>query len=363
MVEIGWANGEPVGNPQFGINYSCNQAEYLILEDPALGDAGYVSDARPGRVEWCAETLLRLLDATGARHVRLSVEWSEVEPTEGEYDFRLVDALLAAAESRGAGVLLSVGVRAQRHPEFYIPGWLLNEVHLAEGETISDDALLRGRALAMVAAVVRHVAPSRAIEAWLADNEPYLATPRAHDWRLGRDFVKEEVALIRANDAAKRPVAINHAEVFTFDRRWHWALDDADIVGTAIYPQRDYEVLGQTFVVDILQLGPLTPNYPARARETRETGKQFWITEMKAEPWANPDIRLYSPTHVAPDFSAADFRKNVEYARRSGATRVYFWGAEWWLMQADLFGDSTWLRLAQDAISGTDGEATRSAGP
>jgi len=352
MVELGWANQEPPGNPEFGINFHCNQAEYLLLEDPALGEAGYVSDARPGRAAYCAETLLRILDATGARHVRLSVEWSQVEPEDGVFDFATIDALLAAAESRQVTVLLSVGVRAQRHPEFYLPGWLLQRVELPEGAVVSDNPILRERALAMVEAVVRHVAPSNAIEAWLADNEPYLATPRASDWRLSREFVNAEAAAIRANDPLARPIAMNHGEVFSGDRRWRWTLEDADIVGTSLYPYRDYELLGHTFIVDILQLGPVTPNYAARARETREAGKRFWITELKAEPWANPDIRLYSPSNPARDLTPAKLLQSVDYARRSGASRVYLWGAEWWLMQSDIYGDDTYLRLARQIITG-----------
>ena len=48
---LSWPHAEPLHKPVLGINYDCNQAEYLLLEDPALGPAGYVRVCRfvPGQ--------------------------------------------------------------------------------------------------------------------------------------------------------------------------------------------------------------------------------------------------------------------------------------------------------------------------
>ena len=357
FVQLSWPHQETPGEPEVGINFECNQAEYLLLEDPAKGPAGYVTDDRPGRAEWCAETLGTLLEETGTKHVRLSMEWPEVEPHEGAYDFRLLDALLSEAERHGAGVLLSIGLKGQRHPEFYLPAWVLDRANLEDGQDVATDPAVHDAGLRMVADVARHAAESTAVEAWLADNEPYLPSPRAHNWVIGRTFVQEEVAAIRAADPRGRPVAINHGEHFVFDRRWEWSLEDADIVATSVYPFRNYQVAGLHFVVPILEIGPLAPNYAARARETKERGKEFWITEMQAEPWADGDIRQVSPGEPADDLTPENFRKNMEYARLSGASRVYLWGAEWWLYQQQHYGDGQWLALAREAIAGSGGTA------
>lgn len=352
FVRLSWPHVEPLGNPEFGINYSCNHAEYLLLEDPALGPAGYVPDSRPGRAEWCAQTLGTLLTGTGARHVRISVEWSQVEPEQGVYDFRLVDALLAEAEQDGAGVLLTVGIKGERDPEFYLPEWVTSKTNLREGEVISDDPLVHDAALEMVRSVVAHVAGSAAIDSWEADNEPYVSSNRSHNWTLSQAFVEEEVAAIRAGDATHRKIAINHAQHLVFDRRWKEALADADVLAASIYPFRDYEILGHNFVVPILELGWLSPNYAAQARAAKDVGKEFWLTEMQAEPWANKDLRLISPESPSANLTTANFEKNIEYGRRSGADRVYLWGAEWWLFEKVQFGDSTWWDLGRAAIAG-----------
>lgn len=166
--ERSWVNSEPLGAPAIGINYSCNHAEYLLLEDP--GES--IPDDRPGRAGWCAETLGEILSRTGAKHVRLSVEWAQVEPAPGEYDFTLLDALLKEAEVHGARVLLTIGIKAQRHPEYYVPEWLLQSVDLAGTSVLTDRPEIREPALAMVRATASHAARFSIIEAWGAENEP-----------------------------------------------------------------------------------------------------------------------------------------------------------------------------------------------
>lgn len=355
-IRLSWPHVEAAGSPEFGINFSCTDAEYLLLEDPAAGAAGYVDRTRPDRPAWCAATLGRLLDATGAKRIRLSVEWSQVEPAEAVYDFRLIDALLAEADRHGATVLLGVGVKAQRHPEFYIPDWVSRAADLRLNEVISDDWFLHDRALTMVFAVVAHTASSPAIDAWSADNEPYIASSRSEAWTLSRDFVREEVVTIKAADPKRRPVSINHAQHFVFDRRWQDALADSDALAASLYPFRNYEVFGYEFVVPILEIGALAPNYADQARKAHAQGKPYWITEMQAEPWHDGDMRLLSPRNPSPNLTHANFARNIDYARKSGADRVYLWGAEWWLYEADRFGDRSWLDQAAAAIGGTRAE-------
>lgn len=353
---LSWTHREPLADSLIGFNFSCDQAEYLLLESPAAGADGFVDDGRPGRAEWCGETLGRLIELTGARLVRLSVPWDEVEPRAGELDFAALDAQLAAAERAGATVSLSVGMKAQRHPEFYIPGWATEGLDLPDGTVLSDNRELRQRALRMVVAVVRHVGDLPVVDSWGAENEGYIASARSNDWMLSREYVAEVVATIREHDALDRPVAINHAQHFVMDRRWKDALADGDILGQSLYPFRNYGVLGWRFVVNIMEIGPLMPNYAYQAREARAAGKQFWVTELQAEPWTDEDARLITPGNPSPNLSPERLARNVEYARRSGAERVYLWGAEWWLYEGDQFGDWRWLETVKRTVARSQAE-------
>lgn len=347
---LSWTHREPLADSLIGFNFSCDQAEYLLLEDPDAGAEGFVDDGRAGRAEWCGETLGRLIELTGARHVRLSVPWDEVEPRAGEFDFAALDAQLAAAAQAGATVSLSVGMKAQRHPEFYIPAWAIEGLELPRGAVLSDNRELRQRALRMVVAVVRHVGDSPVVDSWGAENEGYIASPRSNDWALSREYAAEVVATVREHDPLDRPVAINHAQHFVMDRRWKDALADSDVLGQSLYPFRNYGVLGWQFVVNIMEIGPLMPNYAYQAREARAAGKQFWVTELQAEPWTDEDARLLTPENPSPNLSPGRLERNVRYARQTGAERVYLWGAEWWLYEGEQFGDWRWMETAAAAI-------------
>ena len=50
-----WANRAPLGDPAFGINYSCDQAEYLLLEDPAAPGSYRIDSVEPGPYEAVVE--------------------------------------------------------------------------------------------------------------------------------------------------------------------------------------------------------------------------------------------------------------------------------------------------------------------
>ena len=347
--ERSWTHREPPAASAIGINFSCDQAEYLLLEDPALGPAGYVPDDRPGRAEWCAGVLGTLLDQTGVKLVRLSAQWDEVQPARDRYDLSLVEALLDAAYQRGATVSLSVGMKAQRHPEYHIPAWARDGLDLPEGTVVSDVPELRALALDMVDQVVRRLAGHPALDSWGAENEGLIASGRSDDWRLSREYLQQVVSTIDRADPARLPIVINHAQHFVMDKRWQQALEDADVLGQSMYPRRNVDLLSWTVQVNIMELGWLMPNYAHQAAEARDRGKQFWVTELQAEPWTDYDARLITPSEPSENLSPEKFRQNIGYARRSGAERVYLWGAEWWLYQAEFFGDRRWLEVARDA--------------
>ena len=348
-VERNWPEQAAVGEPAFGINFSCNYAEFLLLEEPG---GPPLDDNRPGRAEWCATTFARVLDETGARYVRLSVEWSQIEPVEGRYDFTLVDALLRESERHGASVLLTVGVKGQRHPEYYIPAWAFPDGRLGRGAVIELDSALAQRALAMIRTTVAHVSASAAIDSWGADNEPYVMSARVGLLSLSRELVRAEVAAIRAADPQQRPVSIAHAQIYSFETVWRGVIEDADVMAVSLYPFRNQPLLGRTFIFPIMELGPLTPNFPYHAREAALAGDGFWVTEMQAEPWAESDIRLFTPSNPSPNLDEAKLRRNLDYARRTGASRVYLWGSEWWLFTKERQGDSRWMELGRAAITG-----------
>jgi hypothetical protein len=86
--------------------------------------------------------------------VRLGAYWDEVQPAEGRYDWSPLDALVDRAGVRGVPVVLTVGMKAPRYPEYFLRPWLEGRLGLAPGATVSDVEELRTRTLAFVERVV-----------------------------------------------------------------------------------------------------------------------------------------------------------------------------------------------------------------
>jgi hypothetical protein len=134
-----------------GFTFSQRQAEYLELPWDEVYDAAL--DLSP--------TI-----------IRLGAYWDEIEPVEGVYDWSTLDAQLDQADERGLDVILTVGMKAPRWPEYFLPTWLEPRLELDDGATVSERAELRQRTLAFVERVVQRYRGHDAVAYWQVENEP-----------------------------------------------------------------------------------------------------------------------------------------------------------------------------------------------
>ena len=305
-----WYDAAPQGNPQFGISYSCNQARYLL-----------------GASVDCAGTLAAILDDLGARHVRLSLYWNAVEPQPGAFDFSETDALIAAARAHGADVLLTLGIKAQRYPEVYLPSWLANTASLPEGAVLDRLPGVRDAALAFVDAAVAHYADDTTVTAWQVENEPFIKNFQTIDgWTVSAQTTAAEAAEVRRNDAQHRPVVVTHSAWTIYDQAWKQALGLGDVLGENVFTKKAW--IRPWWYFFPYHIGPLAPDLPGQAALARREGKQLWITELQAEP---EEQRALPQTldGNADSLTPQNFAATLRLARRSGASRVYLWGSEW----------------------------------
>jgi hypothetical protein len=327
--QAGWYRTAAAGNPEFGVNFSCKQTEYLGLA--------------------CEPAFVRILDDLGVRHIRISAYWSDIERRPGEYDFRSVDRLLDIARSRDALVTVSIGMRAQRYPEFWFPTWLRREAGLSPEELPEDNPIVRSALLAYLKVAAEHIGAHPAVEAIQVENEPFVPSYAYETgWQIRPEFLAEEIALVRANDPGGHPIVVSHASWTRLDDHWRWILDRADVIAQSVYVKRQRGPW-HWFYIFPYRLGPLTADLRGQADEAKRRGKSLWVGELQAEPFESPtiDVRRIS-TDRAASFSVRRFDANVELAARSGATRVYLWGAEWWLYLHDARGEpELWTKARQ----------------
>lgn len=325
----GWHTSAPAGAPEYGVNFSCKQAEYLGMA--------------------CGPLFERVLDDLGVRRVRISAYWSDVEQEPGVYDFAAIDQLLDLAHRRGARVTVSIGMRAQRYPEFWFPTWLRLSAGLTPDQFPEDNPMVRSALFPYLKAAARHIGAHPAVEAIQVENEPFVPSyAYGTRWRITPAFLAEEIATVRASDPGRHPIVVSHASWTSFDDSWRWILDQADVVAQSMYVKRQRGPWPWLYIFPY-RIGPLAADLPEQARAAAQRDKALWIGELQAEPFEHPSVDVRRiPTARAASFSAQRWDDHLRLAARSGASRVYLWGVEWWAYLREVRGDpELWDRARQ----------------
>jgi hypothetical protein len=291
----------------------------------------------------------RRLEAMRFAVIRLAVYWDGVDSC----GYGRLDRLVAEAEHAGQPLVLSVGMKAPGWPEFHVPAPL--------AAATPDNPGLRAAALHHVRRTVERYRASPAIAAWQVENEPLdAAGPRR--WRLGRDFLLQEIADVRRLD--RRPIVLT---AFAPVRRTCDHVSDRDGCDAGALAGVDAtgsiaELLGMLRPDDVLGLDVYTgvglsraaDCWPARAAGwlslAGSAGRRVWVTELQAEPWEPTPATLDRPVSTSPARIAADFA----ILRSLGYRQILLWGSEYWLRR-DRQGDDRWLETAAALAGGACG--------
>lgn len=284
------------------------------------------------------------------RLIRLGAYWDEMERQPGDYDFSTLDWLLDQAARRDLQVILTVGMKAPRWPEYFLPRWLERRLVLPHGARVSDDALLRRYTLDFIEQVVRRYRDREVIAYWQVENEP-LDPSGPHRWRIGADFLAEEVALVRMLDYRERPIIVNMfvdthplASLPPWrndaERRARTILKVADILGLDVYPSLGIRILSVDLYLNWSRWVWEKPVVELQHLAHRQ-GKEAWVIEAQAEPW-EPARVVYTDYHesksVRPSTAAGTFQR----LQAAGFQTILLWGVEHWYMRLQRHEDASW---------------------
>lgn len=261
-----------------------------------------------------------LLDDLEVRHIKLSLDWNELEPERGRFSFEDADWQVAEAEKRGAKLLLVVGMKTMRWPECHMPEW-------ASGFSKREQ---QKEILALLEAVVKKYKDSPSLLAWQVENEPLLKFGRC-PWR-DRKFLEREVELVKSLDPS-HPVIVSDSGELSF---WIQAGRIGDMVSTTMYRKVWFHE------IDRYVEYPLPPVFYERKAKYIDVlfEKEVIVGELQAEPWG-PGKLLYGTTIEEQNtaFDLAQFHKNIAYAKQTGLKEFYLWGAEWWFWRKERAND------------------------
>lgn len=272
----------------------------------------------------------------GLKHIRLGCYWSIIEKNAGTYDFSEIDFLVDSCRKLGIAVIMTIGMKAPRYPEYYIPIWLVNSAQLKNNSFIFEHSVFNSALFSFIKTATKHFKNNRQIKYWQVENEP-LDPSGPHWWKIDTSLLKNEVAIIKEIDS-NRPIVINLWGNELKSRNYYEvATDLADTVGLDLYPK----VPGKNIFGKSIMQGPRTSDIQIHEiiKAIKKKGKKVWISELQAEPWGISESCL--PQQVL---------KNVEWIANWDIDGVFLWGFEYWYQQKKLGNPEYWASL-QKAIA------------
>ena len=272
-----------------------------------------------------------IVNDIGIKQIRIPIFWDQIEPQPGMFEWKTLDWQMQEATKANAKILLVVGHRVPRYPECYAPDWTRS----------LNDRDFKQALFKMTMAAVLHFQDHPALDAWQVENEP-LAKILGKIWggencREVAPWVAEEVRLVRSLDQM-HPTIVTFAFSPWMTSQLRQTLDfDSDVVAITLFNKLFFRSPVYSGYVEMFKMGFFSPLRLAYQKAiAQRQGKPFWVAEMQAEPWG-PDgpYRFARPEDAYLSMNPDRLTETWNYATRSGISRLYLWGAEWWLSERD----------------------------
>ncbi len=276
-------------NISWGINFSQKHAQTLGLD-------------------W-RETYTDILDDLGVKKIKIGTYWDYIEWEDGNYNFGDLDWQIEEAGKRDAEVILVVGMKTPGWPECHIPKWAKDLTKEKQQEKV----------LEYLEEVVVRYKDSKTIKYWQVENEPFF--PFGNCPKRDKQFLKREIDLVKSLD--NREIIISESGEVPL---WFKAAKYGDIVGTTMYRKVWFSELNSYVTYPFPAIF-----YKRKAMLIKALfGKEVINVEFQAEPWGPTLIYNLPVEEQKKSMDLERFKKNVEFAKKTGLKEFYFWGTEWW---------------------------------
>jgi hypothetical protein len=282
--------------------------------------------------------------------VRLCTYWDRTEPEPGRFDFASLEWQAEEALDAGLEVILTVGQKAPRWPEFYLPPWLPRD---PSGNTVRDQTF-EERLLTFIERTVTHFRGS-SISTWQVENEPYIAV---NGPRIDEGLLRREIELVRRLSGS--PVMLTES---AGKRDWRRAARWCDILGVNLYTRRWKRHLQNLWLGGYVDVNRLAKWYARRAGEVwtvgdapkgRLYGRKVMVAELQAEPWGpqGKAVHELTPEEAQKTMDPVRLRANVALADEAGFETALLWGAEWWYWLRERRGDDSMWEAGKREVRG-----------
>ncbi len=270
-------------------------------------------------------TLTALITDLHIRNFRLVSYWSDIEQTQGRYDFSELDWEFQQIQQAHGTVSLSLGLRQPRWPECHMPAWAMNEPASAWQPQLNS----------FITAVVNHYKNSPALVSYQLENE-YFLQGFGGCTNFDRTRLVSEYNLVKKLDP-------RHTLIVTRSQ---------NALGISVGDPRPDET-GLTIYRRVWDAGithryleyPFPSWYYAFIGGWQKiaTGRDTIIHEMQAEAWPpnGKNITEVSLAEQNKSFNAQRFQDELSFAKNTGMRTIYFWGSEYWYYRLTVLHDTS----------------------
>ena len=289
----------------------------------------------------------------GCDRLRLCSYWHEIEPMPGKFDFTQLDWLLTESQKYGVEIVLTVGMKAPRWPEFHFPDWLKSRYDTTNSQVaIDQNRAIAEHALTFIAAVVGHTRSAPNLKYWQIENEPLTRLEITGDRWLSAPFVRQEVSLVRRLALPGQKLVLTNAIALpsgnlpTDEQALQISQSLVDCVGFNVYTKVP---AGRPS----FYLQPLPTYWQTLQRwqtQLNQNAKAPWIAEAQAEPW-EPDQLVPTKRLDYVSSSPQQASRLATFLASLGYETVMLWGCEYWYWQKRQ-GREAWWQAMQQLIQG-----------
>lgn len=249
-------------------------------------------------------------------YLRICTYWDEIEKIEGQYDWSELEKILNTCQQKNQKVVLTLGVKAPRWPEYYFPDWIKHK-DLDHIET-------QTKILNFITKTITQLQKFSCIKYYQIENEA-LDPSGPKQLIIPVSFLKEEIALSKKLDPKKIIVSL-WGNQLSKRSLLPTLTEISDIVGLDLYyHQFTKQIFGKSFYQ-----GPADEQNKIKKILTQST-KEIWIMELQAEPWEenHQGYLAKKPQSISPQKIATFYQK----ASHLPVSTVFFWGFEYWFYQ------------------------------
>lgn len=267
----------------------------------------------------------------GVEHFRLVSYWSDIEQTPGNYDFSQLDWQFQKAETKGAKITLTLGLRQPRWPECHMPDWAAKE----------SPQQWQPQLQTFIQAVMQRYKNSSALQDYQLENEYFLkgfgictdfSRQRLVDeYNLVKKTDPEHPVIIgRSNNALGYPAGQPQPDRFSisvYKRVW-------DAGFSHRYLEYPYPAWYYGFIAGFQRI---------------VNHRDMMIGELQAEAWApnGKSIQDISLAEQNKSLNAKRFDDRIRYGEATGMRQIYLWGAEYWYYRLTVLHDPSLWQVAQ----------------